>query len=162
MADGPGPTTQKFKLEWDNPDNLTFILGYHLIFFGFACKWFFEWALIHGIYDPALGTVRQVEYNLNLTNLWNHQFDFLAIDSFEDVLGGQAFLAFIEIKGGAFHIANKQVGEYTEFKGNKILSAEAVLSFYLSGIGWMAIVAAFWCATNTMFIPRHGMENLWL
>ena len=154
LADGPGPTTQKFKLEWDNPDNLTFILGHHLLFFGVACIAFVEWARIHGIYDPEIGAVRQVEYNLNLTNIWNHQFDFLAIDNLEDVLGGHAFLAFVEITGGAFHIATKQVGEYTEFKGAGILSAEAVLSFSLAGIGWMAIVAAFWCATNTTVYPE--------
>jgi len=144
----------RYKLEWDNPDNQTFILGHHLIFFGVACIWFVEWARIHGIYDPALGAVRQVEYNLNLTNIWNHQFDFLAIDSLEDVMGGHAFLAFVEITGGAFHIATKQVGEYTEFKGKNILSAEAVLSWSLAGIGWMAIIAAFWCATNTTVYPE--------
>ena len=145
----------RYKLEWDNPDNQTFILGHHLIFFGVACIWFVEWARIHGIYDPALGAVRQVEYNLNLTNIWNHQFDFLAIDSLEDVMGGHAFLAFVEITGGAFHIATKQVGEYTEFKGKNILSAEAVLSWSLAGIGWMAIVAAFWAATNTTVYPTE-------
>ena len=144
----------RYKLEWDNPDNQTFILGHHLIFFGVACIWFVEWARIHGIYDPAIGAVRQVEYNLNLTNIWNHQFDFLAIDSLEDVMGGHAFLAFVEITGGAFHIATKQTGEYTEFKGKNILSAEAVLSWSLAGIGWMAIIAAFWCATNTTVYPE--------
>jgi len=148
------PRARKFKLEWENPDNQTFILGHHLIFFGVACIWFVEWARIHGIYDPAIGAVRQVEYNLNLTTIWNHQFDILAIDSLEDVMGGHAFLAFVEITGGAFHIATKQVGEYTEFKGKNILSAEAVLSFSLAGIGWMAIVAAFWCATNTTVYPE--------
>ena len=40
LKDGPVPTTKKFKLEWDNPDNLTFILGHHLIFFGVANIWF--------------------------------------------------------------------------------------------------------------------------
>jgi len=154
MQDSEVPQARKFKLEWDNPDNQTFILGHHLIFFGVACIWFVEWARIHGIYDPALGAVRQVEYNLNLTNIWNHQFDFLAIDSLEDVMGGHAFLAFVEITGGAFHIATKQVGEYTEFKGKNILSAEAVLSWSLAGIGWMAIIAAFWCATNTTVYPE--------
>jgi len=154
MQDSEVPQARKFKLEWDNPDNQTFILGHHLIFFGVACIWFVEWARIHGIYDPAIGAVRKVEYNLNLTNIWNHQFDFLAIDNLEDVLGGHAFLAFVEITGGAFHIATKQVGEYTQFKGAGILSAEAVLSFSLAGIGWMAIVAAFWCATNTTVYPE--------
>jgi len=154
MQDSEVPQARKFKLEWDNPDNQTFILGHHLLFFGVACIWFVEWARIHGIYDPAIGAVRQVEYNLNLTNIWNHQFDFLAIDSLEDVMGGHAFLAFVEITGGAFHIATKQVGEYTEFKGKNILSAEAVLSWSLAGIGWMAIIAAFWCATNTTVYPE--------
>jgi len=154
MQDSEVPQARKFKLEWDNPDNQTFILGHHLLFFGVACIWFVEWAKWHGIYDPALGAIRQVEYNLNLTNIWNHQFDFLAIDSLEDVMGGHAFLAFVEITGGAFHIATKQVGEYTEFKGKNILSAEAVLSWSLAGIGWMAIIAAFWCATNTTVYPE--------
>ncbi len=153
MQDSEVPQARKFKLEWDNPDNQTFILGHHLLFFGVACIWFVEWARIHGIYDPAIGAVRQVEYNLNLTNIWNHQFDFLAIDSLEDVLGGHAFLAFLEITGGAFHIATKQVGEYTKFKGAGLLSAEAILSWSLAGIGWMAVVAAFWSATNTTVYP---------
>ena len=144
---------RKFKLEWDNPDNQTFILGHHLIFFGVACIWFVEWARIHGIYDPALGAVRQVEYNLNLSQIWNHQFDFLNISSLEDVMGGHAFLAFVEITGGAFHIVTKQVGTYTKFKGAELLSAEAILSWSLAGIGWMAIIAAFWRATNTSIYP---------
>jgi len=163
---------RKFKLEWDNPDNQTFILGHHLIFFGVAVIWFVEWARIHGIYDPALGAVRQVEYNLNLNAIWNHQFDFLAIDSLEDVMGGHAFLAFLQISGGAFHIATKQVGEYTKFKGSGLLSAEAILSWSLAGIGWMAVVAAFWCATNTTVYPvdwfgeplalKFGISPYWI
>ena len=151
---------QKFKLEWNNPDNQTFILGHHLIFFGVACIWFVEWARIHGIYDPALGAIRQVNYNLDLTAIWNHQFDFLTIDSLEDVMGGHAFLAFAEITGGAFHIIagstawdDKRLGEWSKFKGAELLSAEAVLSWSLAGIGWMAIVAAFWAASNTTVYP---------
>jgi len=158
LADGPVPTTKKFKLEWNNPDNQTFILGHHLLFFGIANIWFVEWARIHGIYDPAIDAVRQVEYNLNLNAIWSHQFDFLSIDSLEDVMGGHAFLAFAQIAGGAHHIATKMgsglLGEYTTFKGSKVLSAEGILSFSLAGIGWMAIVAAFWCAQNTTVYPE--------
>jgi chlorophyll a/b binding light-harvesting protein PcbB/chlorophyll a/b binding light-harvesting protein PcbF len=145
---------RKFKLEWDNPDNQTFILGHHLIFMGVACVWFVEWARVHGIYDPAIGAIRQVNYNLDLTQIWNHQFDFLKIDSLEDVMGGHAFLAFFQLGGGAFHIATKQIGTYTKFKGKGLLSAEAILSWSLAGIGWMAIIAAFWCATNTTVYPE--------
>ncbi len=69
-------------------------------------------------------------------------------------MGGHAFLAFLMITGGAFHIATKQIGDYTKFKGAGLLSAEAVLSWSLAGIGWMAIVAAFWCASNTTVYPE--------
>ncbi len=153
MQDSQVAQARKFKLEWDNPDNQTFILGHHLIFLGVANIQFVEWARIHGIWDSAAGAVRQVEYNLNLGSIWNHQFDFLSINSLEDVMGGHAFLAFLMITGGAFHIATKQVGEYTKFKGSGLLSAEAILSWSLAGIGWMAIIAAFWCATNTTVYP---------
>ena len=155
-ADMQGSEVQqarKFKLEWNNPKNLTFILGHHLIFLGVANIQFVEWARIHGIYDAAQGVVRQVDYNLNLNSIWNHQFDFLSISSLEDVMGGHAFLAFLMISGGALHIA-QQTGQWTKYKGAGILSAESVLSFSLAGIGWMAIVAAFWCATNTTVYPE--------
>jgi len=155
-ADMQGSEVQqarKFKLEWNNPKNLTFILGHHLIFLGVANIQFVEWARIHGIYDPALDAVRQVNYNLDLSMIWERQVDFLGIDSLEDVMGGHAFLAFLMISGGALHIA-QQTGQWTKYKGAGILSAESVLSFSLAGIGWMAIVAAFWCATNTTVYPE--------
>ena len=115
MQDSEVLQARKFKLEWDNPDNQTFILGHHLIFLGVANIQFVEWARIHGIWDAAAGSIRQVEYNLNLSSIWNHQFDFLSINNLEDVMGGHAFLAFFMITGGAFHIATKQVGEYFKF-----------------------------------------------
>ncbi len=158
-ASGPLPNTSKFKLEWDNPDNQTFILGHHLIFLGVAAIWFVEWARVHGIYDPALGAVRQVPVSFDLAAtgrmVWSHQTDFFSIDSLEDVINGHATLAFLEITGGAFHIATKQVGDYTKFKGAGLLSAEAVLSWSLAGLGWMGIIAAFWAASNTTVYPTE-------
>ena len=160
LEDSEVPRARKFKLEWENPDNQTFILGHHLFFFGVACIWFVEWARIHGIYDPAIGAVRQVNYNLDLSMIWNRQFDFIEIDSLEDVMGGHAFLAFAELTGATIHMVagstqweEKRLGEWSKFKGAELLSAEAVLSWSLAGIGWMAIVAAFWAATNTTVYP---------
>jgi len=144
---------KKFDFKWDDPNRLTFILGHHLIFLGLGNIQFVEWARIHGIYDAAQGATRQVQYNLDIGMIWNHQGDFLSISSLEDVMGGHAFLAFFLIVGGAFHIATKQFGEYTEFKGKGLLSAEAVLSYSLAGVGYMAFVAAFWCSTNTTIYP---------
>ena len=130
-----GSRPKKFDFEWDDPDKLTFILGHHLIFLGLANIQFVEWAQYHGIWDTALGATRTVSYNLDLGMIWNHQADFLQITSLEDVMGGHAFLAFFQIIGGAFHIITKQFGEYTEFKGKGLLSAEAVLSYSLAGVG---------------------------
>jgi len=108
LEDSDVARARKFNIEWDNPDKLTFILGHHLIFLGLGAIMFVEWARIHGIYDPAIGSTRQVIYNLDIATIWNHQFDFLKIDSLEDVMGGHAFLAFLEIIGGVFHICTKQ------------------------------------------------------
>ncbi len=146
---------KKFDFEWDDPDKLTLILGHHLIFLGLGNIQFVEWARIHGIWDSAQGVTRTVQYNLDFGMIWNHQSDFLAINSLEDVMGGHAFLAFFTIIGGVFHIATKQFGEYTEFKGKGLLSAEAVLSYSLAGVGYMAFVAAFWCSTNTTIYPTE-------
>ena len=68
-------------------------------------------------------------------------------------MGGHAFLAFLEIIGGVFHICTKQFGEYTEFKGKGLLGAEAILSYSVVGVSYMAFVAAFWCASNTTIYP---------
>ncbi len=155
LEEGIFPTTKKFQIQWDNPDKLTFILGHHLIFLGVACIWFVEWARWHGIYDPAVGEVRQIFPGYgDFGRIWSHQYDFLKIDSLEEVMEGHAFLAFLEISGGAWHIATKQIGDYDKFKGAGLLGSEAVLSWSLAGIGWMAIVAAFWCATNTTVYPE--------
>jgi chlorophyll a/b binding light-harvesting protein PcbC len=81
--------------------------------------------------------------------IWNHQADFLQISSLEEIMGGHAFLAFFLMIGGVFHIITKQFGEYTEFKGKGLLSAEAVLSYSLAGVGYCALVAAFYSSTNT-------------
>ncbi len=143
----------KFKFDWSDPDRLTFILGHHLLFLAAGNIQFVEWARIHGIYDPAVGAVRQVQYNLDLGMIWNHQVDFLSISSLEDIMGGHAFLAFFMSIGGIFHILTKQYGEYTAFKGKDLLSAEFVLSTSLAGAAYTAFVAALWCSTNTTIYP---------
>jgi len=127
LEDGPIPTTKKFQIEWESPDKLTFVLGHHLIFLGVACIWFVEWARWHGIYDPAIGEVRQVFPGYgDFGRIWSHQYDFLKIDSLEEVMEGHAFLAFLQISGGAWHIATRQVGDYDKFKGAGLLGSEAV------------------------------------
>jgi len=148
-----GSRSKKFAFDWNDPDRLTFILGHHLLFLAAGNIQFVEWAKWHGIYDPAAGAVRQIQYNLDLGMIWNAQFNWLSIGNLEDVMGGHAFLAFFMSAGGIFHILTKQYGEYTEFKGKGILSAEFVLSTSLAGAAYTSFVAAFWCASNTTIYP---------
>ncbi len=148
-----GSRPNKFAFSWDDPDRLTSILGHHLLFLAFGNVQFVEWAQYHGIYDPAIGAVRKVQYNLDLGMIWNHQIDWVSINSLEDVMGGHAFLALFMSAGALFHIFTKQWGEYTEFKGKGLLSAEFVLSTSLAGAAYTSFVAAFWCATNTTIYP---------
>jgi len=147
---------KRFRLDWSDPDRLTFILGHHLLFLALGNVMFVEWARYHGIYDPAIGAVRTVFPGYgDFGMIWSHQFDFLTIDNLEDVMSGHAFLAFFMSTGAVFHIFTRQIGEYTTAKGAGLLSAEAVLSWSLAGIGWMGIMAAFWCAQNTTVYPSE-------
>jgi len=170
LTGGPIGRVDRFKLEWDNPDNMTFIPGHHLIFLGVANIWFVEWARVHGIYDPALGAVRTIFPGYgDFGTVFSHQFDFINIDSLEEVMSGHAFLAFLQITGGAFHITTgsttpferKRLGPYDQFKGAGLLSAEAVLSWSLAGLFVMGTVAAFWAANNTtVYAPEFYGEPL--
>ncbi len=170
LGSGPIGRVDRFKLEWDNPDNLVFILGHHLIFLGVANIWFVEWARFHGIYDPALGAVRTVFPGYgDFGVLLGHQFDAWGIDNLEEVMMGHAFLAFLQITGGAFHITTgsttpferKRLGPYDKFKGDGLLSAEAVLSWSLAGLFLMGVNAAFWAASNTtVYSPEFFGEPL--
>lgn len=154
LGDYPqGSRPNKFEFSWDDPDRLTSILGHHLLFLALGNVQFVEWAKYHGIYDPAIGAVRQVQYNLDLQMIWNHQIDFLSISSLEDVMGGHAFLAFFMSAGAIWHIFSKPFGEFTEFKGKGLLSAEFVLSTSLAGASYIAFVAAFWASMNTTIYP---------
>ena len=78
---------------------------------------------------------------------------------------GHAFLAFLEITGGALHITTgstpwekKRVGEYDQFKGAGVLSAEAVLSWSLAGLFVMGLVAAFWAADAADVLAADATE----
>ena len=65
-------------------------------------------------------------------------------------MGGHAFLAFLEIIGGVFHICTKQFGEYTEFKGKGLLGAEAILSYSVVGV-----LYGFCCCFLVCFKYNH-------
>ncbi len=146
---------QKFDFDWKDPSKLTFILGHHLIFLGLGNIQFVEWAKYHGIWDTSIGAVRTVEPNIDLGMVWGMQSSFLTINSLEDVMGGHGFLAFFLIIGGVWHIISKPFGKFDKGKGSELLSGEAVLSYSLAGIAYMAFVAAFWCATNTTVYPTE-------
>ena len=95
---------------------------------------------MHLIFSAVLGAGGLLHSNKFAGDLGDYpenskpqKFDFLKIDSLEDIMGGHAFVAFLTIIGGVFHICTKQFGEYTEFKGKGLLGAEAILSYSVVG-----------------------------
>ncbi|GCE65144.1 chlorophyll a/b binding light-harvesting protein [cyanobiont of Ornithocercus magnificus] len=149
LADAEG-RAKKFDFKWDDPKQLTLILGHHLIFLGLGVIAFVEWAKRHGIYDTAIGAVRKVEPNIDLGMVWGYQTHFLSINSLEDVMGGHAVLSFILTIGGVWHIISSPFGP---FKKILIYNGESILSYSLAGIALMGFVTSIWCAQNTTIYP---------
>jgi len=151
---------QKFDFEWDDPDKLTFILGHHLIFLGLGAIMFVEWARIHGIYDPAIGSTRQVIYNLDIAAIWNHQFDFLKIDSLEDVMGGHAFLAFLEIIGGVSIFVLNNLENIQNLKEKDYLALRQFCHTQLLVFLIWLLLLLFGVLQIRLYIQLIYMENL--
>ena len=141
---------KKFDFEWNDANRLTFILGHHLLFLGFACIAFVDYAKHHGIWDTSIGAVRTVQANLDFGHIWNYQATFLSISSLEDVMGGHTFLAFLLLFGGVFHIVSKPYGIFSKIS---TLSGESILSYSIAGVALMAFVTSFWCSVNTTIYP---------
>ena len=68
-------------------------------------------------------------------------------------MGGHAFPSLLEIIGGVFHICTNNSENIQNLKVKALLGAEAILSYSVVGVSYMAFVAAFWCASNTTIYP---------
>lgn len=167
LADADG-WARKFHYEWDDPKQLTLILGHHLLFLGAAALAFVAKATRYGgIYDPAVGEVRLVAPNLNPADIfgylvgltpdgWN-VLGIASVNNLEDVVGGHVWVGAMLIAGGVFHILVKAPIIFPIR-----LNADAILSYSIGSLAFMAFVSwAFVSYNTTVFPPElYGTAQL--
>jgi photosystem II CP43 chlorophyll apoprotein len=152
----------KFHYEWNDPQQLGFILGHHLIFLGAATLLFVGKAMFWGgIYDSVAGNVRLVtEPTLNPVTIFGYLFGLkdgvwnplgmAAVDNLGDVIGGHIWVGVACIAGGAWHIVKEPFG----FARNAfIYNGHAILSYSLAGVALMAFTSGYFVAFNDIAFP---------
>jgi photosystem II CP43 chlorophyll apoprotein len=161
LQDGQGRVA-KFHYEWNDPKKLGFILGHHLLFLGFGALALAGKAMWWGgIYDSALHQVRVVsEPTLNPVTIFsylgglNHgvwtPMGMASVNSLEDIIGGHLWIGAILLGGGAWHILVTP----TKWAVKMLrIEADAILSYSLGGLAFMALVSCAFVGFNTTAFP---------
>ncbi len=167
---------KRFHYEWDDPKQLTLILGHHLLFLGAAAFGFVLKATrFGGIYDPAVGEVRLITNpNLNPVDIFGYLFGLTPdgwniwgmahVNNLQDVVGGHIWIGALLLAGGVWHILVK-----APIIVPIRLNADAILSYSLGALAFMAFVSWGFVSHNTTVFPvdlyganRLGMANVQL
>ena len=172
LQDG-GKGVAKFHYEWTDPKQLSLILGHHLILLGIgAFLLVLKAKFFGGIYDAEVGDVRLITnptlnpivifgYLFGITrdgwNIWG----MASVNNLEDVIGGHIWIGAILIAGGAWHIVSQP---FPWAKRLLPIEADAILSYSLGGVAFMAFVSTAFVAYNTTVFPNefYGEERLGL
>ncbi len=145
-----------FSTDWRDKNQMTNILGYHLIVLGVgALAWSVNWCFIGGAYDtwaPGGGEVRLVNPTLDprvilgylFRSPWGGAGSIIGVNSIEDIVGGHVYVGITAIIGGIFHIFTKPFGWA---RRAFIWNGEGLLSYALGGI----CVASFIASTFIWF-----------
>lgn len=163
----------KFHYEWTDPKQLSLILGHHLIILGIGAFLLVLKAMIFGgIYDANVGEVRQIANpTLNPVAIFGYLFGITrdgwnilgmaSVNNLEDVIGGHIWIGAILIAGGVWHIVSQP---FPWAKRVLPIEADAILSYSLGGVAFMAFVSTAFVAYNTTVFPGefYGEERLGL
>jgi photosystem II CP43 chlorophyll apoprotein len=168
-----GQRAAKFHYEWNDPKQLSLILGHHLIFLGIGALGLVAKAMTFGgLYDTHTTTVRLITNpTLNPVSIFGYLFGLTptgwnplgmaSVNNLEDVIGGHIWIGVLLIVGGAWHIL---VQPFPWVKQILRINADAILSYSLGGLAFMAFVSCAFVGYNTTVFPVefYGAERLQL
>jgi len=169
LEEGQG-TTQKFGYTWDDDRQLTLILGHHLLFLGAGALGLYlkatRWG---GLYDGQLHQVHLIEPTVNPARLLGYLagqapdgftwWGLAAANNLEDIVGGHLVVAVLLIGGGIWHILTPMIPAFKKFVR---VEGEALLSYSLGGVAFMAFLSCAYVSHNIAAYPTDlfGSDRL--
>jgi photosystem II CP43 chlorophyll apoprotein len=160
-----------FGYDWKDKNQMTNIIGYHLVLLGCgALLLVFKAMFFGGVYDtwaPGGGDVRLISNpTLNPAVIFGYLTKapfggegwIVGVDNMEDVIGGHIWIGLICIGGGIWHILTKPFGWA---RRALIWSGEAYLSYSLGALSLMALIASNMVWFNNTVYPSefYGPTN---
>jgi photosystem II CP43 chlorophyll apoprotein len=153
----------KFHYEWNDAKQLSLILGHHLIFLGLgAFALVLKATKFGGIYDPAIQKVRSIAeptlnpatifgYLVGITDKGWNPLGMASVNNLEDVIGGHIWIAILLLAGGIWHILVRP--QSIPFRLQ--IQADAILSYSLGSLAFMAFVSWAFVSYNTTVFPNE-------
>jgi photosystem II CP43 chlorophyll apoprotein len=154
-----------FGYDWKDKNQMTNIIGYHLIILGIgALLLVFKAMFFGGVYDtwaPGGGDVRVINNpTLNPAVIFGYLLKspfggdgwIVSVNNMEDIIGGHIWIGLICIAGGVWHILTKPFGWV---RRAFIWSGEAYLSYSLGALSLMGFIASFFVWFNNTAYPSE-------
>jgi photosystem II CP43 chlorophyll apoprotein len=160
-----------FSQDWKDKNQMTNIIGYHLILLGLgAFLLVLKATFFGGVYDtwaPGGGDVRVITNpTLNPAIIFGYLVGspfggngwIVGVDNMEDIIGGHIWIGLICIGGGIWHILTKPFGWA---RRAFIWSGEAYLSYSLGALSLMGFIASCYVWFNNTAYPSefYGPTN---
>ncbi len=152
-----------FGYDWKDKNQMTNIIGFHLIILGIgALLLVFKAMFFGGVYDawaPGGGDVRLINNpTLNPATIFGYLIKspfggegwIVSVNNMEDIIGGHIWIGLICIAGGIWHILTKPFGWV---RRAFIWSGEAYLSYSLGALSLMGFIASTFVWFNNTAYP---------
>lgn len=160
-----------FGYDWKDKNQMTNIIGFHLILLGCGALLLVAKAMFFGgVYDtwaPGGGDVRVINnptldpsviFGYLVRNPFGGVGSIIGVDNMEDIIGGHIWVGLICIAGGVWHILTKPFGWA---RRAFIWSGEAYLSYSVGALSLMAFIASAYVWFNNTAYPSefYGPTN---
>jgi photosystem II CP43 chlorophyll apoprotein len=154
-----------FGYDWKDKNQMTNIIGYHLVLLGLgAFLLVFKAMFFGGVYDtwaPGGGDVRVITnptlnplviFGYLLKSPFGGEGWIVSVNSMEDIIGGHIWVGFICVAGGVWHILTKPFGWV---RRAFVWSGEAYLSYSLGALALMGFIASTMVWYNNTAYPSE-------